>query len=193
MNNRELKRQLKFSFNAPAASRKQDFFDSFDYPKASRLDFIKAQAGYIRKRVWIVNVLLFFIALSGTYLLKTPVGIVQGVSSILPFLSLVSITEIAKSASHNMTELEMSCRYSFSQVILARIGLLGSTNLAILSGISLLLIGKTDYGLLRLGTYLLIPFLLTSYVSLFVLNRIDYPGISSKPICSVLKTQKHKI
>ncbi len=49
------------------------------------------------------------------------------VSSFLPFIALAGFTEIARSTSYNMAELEMSCKYSLSHVLLARLGILGLT------------------------------------------------------------------
>jgi len=167
-----LKKEIKSAFDAPAPSRKDQFINQIDYPKASRLDFIKSQIGYIRKRVWILSLLLFIGTLLSSYFSNTPASSVWIVSSILPFISLVSISEIARSTTYNMEELEMSCKYNLLEVSLIRLGILGVTNLAILIGILFLFMGKTDFGIIRLGLYLLTPYLLNCYGTLFVVNRL---------------------
>jgi hypothetical protein len=167
-----LKKELKSAFDAPIPSRKDQFINQLDYPKSSRLDFIKSQIGYIRKRVWILSLLLFVGTLLGLYFSKAPFSMIWVVSSVLPFISLVSINEISRSITYNMDELEMSCKYNLLEVSLIRLGILGVTNLAVLIGILLLFMGKTDFGIIRLGLHLLTPYLLNCYGTLFAVNRL---------------------
>lgn len=171
--NNNLKKELKSAFEAPTPTRKQVFLNQIDYPKASQFNFIKAQVRYIRKRVWLLSILLFVGTLCGLYLSETSISVVWIVSSVFPFLSLVSMTEIARSTSYNMAELEMSCKHSFTEVSLIRLGILGVFNFTILIGILFLFIGKMDFGFFRLGLYLITPFLLNCYGSLFVINRLQ--------------------
>ncbi|CRZ34027.1 hypothetical protein DFR55_1087 [Herbinix hemicellulosilytica] len=167
----KLKKELKTVFDAPAPARKEEFINLLEYPKANRLDFFISQIGYIRKRVWILSLLLFIGTLIGLYFSGASYSFVWVVSSVLPFVSLVTISEIARSITYNMDELEMSCKYNLLEVSLIRIGILGVVNLAVFIGILLLLSGKTDLGFIRLGIYLSTPYLLNCYGSLFVINR----------------------
>lgn len=167
-----LKKELKSAFDAPPPSGKEEFFSRMGYPKASRADFIIAQLGYIRKRVWVLSLLLFAGTLLCLYILNIPASLVWFISSVLPFISLVSISEMAKSYTYGMEELEMSCKYNLLEVSLIRLGILGITNLAVLTGILVLFACKTDFGLIRLGLYLITPYLLSCYGTLFVANRL---------------------
>ena len=172
MRNSLLKKQLKSAFDAPLPERKEQFLSQLDYPRASRLDFARSQAGYIRKRVWILSFILFIGTFLGLYVTKTPASFIWIVSSVLPFISLVSIGEIARSATYKMDELEMSCKYNLLEVTIIRLGILGVTNLAVIIGILLLFIGRTNFGLIRLGLYLFTPYLLTCYGTIFAINRL---------------------
>lgn len=167
-----LKRELKSAFEAPPPTRKSMFLSHFDYPKASRFDFIKSQTGYIRKRVWVLSLLLFTGTLIGLYFCKASTSFVWVISSTLPFISLTSIAEIVRSITYNMEELEMSCKHNFLEVILIRLGILGIANFIVLISILLLFKGKTDVGFFRLGIYLITPYLLNCYGSLFAINRL---------------------
>jgi len=167
-----LKRELKSAFEAPIPTRKSVFISQFNYPKASRFDFLKTQAGYIRKRVWILSGLLFIGTFLGLYFYKVSTSFVWVVSSDLPFISLISMSEIVRSTTYNMEELEMSCKHNLLEVSLIRLGILGAANLLVLIGISFLLMGKTDFGFFRLGLYLTTPYLLNCYGSLFAINRL---------------------
>lgn len=171
---KKLKETLKTAFDAPMPIRKSEFLLSVNFPKSTRFDFLLAQIGYIRKRVWIVALLAIIPALMILFsgITENVLGLVWVVSSLLPFIALMGITEIARSASHNMAELEISCKYSFSHVILARLGIIGFTNMIMFTVViaSFRMVGGVD--VLRLGTYLFVPFLLTCSLSLFALNRL---------------------
>ena len=172
--NKKLKENLRAAFDAPAPKRKNDFLSSVNFPKATRINFLFAQVGYIRKRVWISTLLAVVptLILLFTNITENVLGFVWVVSSLLPFITLVGITEIARSVSHNMAELEISCKYSFSDVVLARLGILGCTNMILFTAIitSFRMAGNIE--ILRLGVYLFVPFLLTCSLSLFALNRL---------------------
>jgi hypothetical protein len=167
-----LEKELKSVFEAPTPTRKNFFLNQLDYPKARRIDFIKSQLGYIRKRIWLLSALLFIGTLLELYFYKVSTSFVWVVSSALPFISLVSMSEIARSTTYNMDELEMSCKHNFLEVSLIRLGILGVANFTVLISILLLFMGKTDFGFFRLGLYLTTPFLLNCYSSLFVINRL---------------------
>lgn len=168
----KLKQELKTAFDAPTPEKKDKFINQLDFPKASRIDFILSQLGYIRKRVWIMTLLLFFGTLFGLYICRASTSFVWIVSSVLPFISLVSISEISKSITCNMDELEMSCKYNLLEVSLIRMGILGAMNFVIFIGLIILFMGKTEIGFVRLGLYLLTPYLLNCYGTLFFINRI---------------------
>ena len=167
-----LKGKLKSVFEAPTPTKKDDFLNQLDYPKASRLDFIKSQAGYIRKQVWVLSLLLFIGTLFLMHYFEVSDSVVWILSSALPFISLVSIGEIFRSITYNMDELEMSCKHNFLEISLIRFGILGLANFAVLISLLILLAGKTDFGFFRLGLYLTTPYLLNCYGSIFAVNRL---------------------
>jgi hypothetical protein len=174
MNNR-LKEGLRAAFDAPSPKRKSEFLLSVNFPKASRFDFLLSQIGYIRKRVWILALLAVLpalIALS-SQITENVLGFVWVASSFLPFIALAGITEIARSASHNMAELEISCKYSFSNVILARLWILGCATVIMFAVITVAFHMAGSAPILRLGTYLFVPFLLACSLSLFAFNRLQ--------------------
>ena len=172
--NKKLKENLRTAFDAPAPKRKNEFLLTVNFPKSTCLEFILAQAGYIRKRVWVVTLLAIVptLVISFSSITENALDFVWIVSSLLPFIVLAGITEIARSVSHNMAELEASCKHSFSDVVLTRLGILGCTSmiLFVVILVSLRLGGSLE--VLRLGIYLFVPFLLTCSLSLFTLNRM---------------------
>lgn len=171
--NKKLKSQLQAAFDAPAPVKKYEFIQSINFPKASRLDFVGGQLGYIRKRVWIVSSILVTSVLFGLRIFNNDnLDFVWMMSSMLPFVSLITITEIARSTSYNMEELEMSCKYNFADIVLTRLSILSCYNITVFALIIFLLRQEVNFGILRLGIYLLVPFMLTCALSLFVLNHL---------------------
>ena len=167
---KKLKKMIKDAFNAPMPTRKAEFLMSFDYPKAGRLDFFITQLGYVRKRVWTVSFLMIVaVVIAMRY---HEVGmVVWVVASFLPFFVVLGITEIAKSMSYNMAELEMSCRYSLSNITLARLGTIGTVNAAMFIILTALLSYGNGMGLFGLVVQMFTPYLLACYLSLFLMKR----------------------
>lgn len=181
--NKKLKRGLKNLFTPPPPAGKKAFLKRFPYPRLSFGEFFLHQVGYIRKRVWLVWGLCF-----GTLLLILPTELWRFfptfwvISALLPFLALLMVTELARSASCRMAELESACRYSLQHILLVRAAVLGSVNLLTLTAAAAFLARQPEaYGFLRLGLYLLTPYLLSCCGSLFVLNR--FPGPESLYAC----------
>ena len=172
--NRKLKENIAAAFDAPAPRRKTEFLSSINFLKVTLSDFILAQMGYIRKRVWLATLLAIASALLILYtnVTENVLGFVWSVSSLLPFTVLAGITEIARSISYNMAELESSCKYSFSDVVLARLGIIGCINLLMFAIVIALFHIEGSIGVWRLGTYLFVPYLLSCALSLFTLNRL---------------------
>lgn len=167
-----LKNELKHAFDTPPPARRDEFLDRLEYPRAGRVDLVISQMGYIRKRFWVLSVLLFAGTLASLYFCGAPASLVWILSSTLPFISLAGISEIARSATYKMEELEMSCKYNLLEISLVRLGILGAANFILLGGILFMLSGKTSFGLVRLGLYLFTPYLLTCYGTLFAVNRL---------------------
>jgi hypothetical protein len=172
--NRRLKESLRSAFDAPPPKRKDEFLLSLNYPKISKPAFLLTQAGYIRKRVWVVSFLSVVPALAFlfTRVNENLLDFVWVLSSFIPFIALAGMTEIARSVSHNMAEMEMSCKYSFSDVALARIVILGTADVVMFVIIVSLLKMASGVSAARLAVYLLAPFLLTCSLSLFAFNRL---------------------
>lgn len=156
------------------------------FPKISRIEFITVQICYIRKRVWLATSLLVAasLLLFHLYAGENTLNLIKVISSIFPFIALLTITEMAKSASYNMMELEMSCKYSFADIVLARMSILGCFNFCTFILFIFLFAAKnTCFNFLQLVIYLLLPFLCTCLLSLFAINYI--PSKDSTYICGV--------
>ena len=180
---RKIKKALRSAFDAPKPTRKMAFIMSFAPPRANHLDFVITQVGYIRKRIWIASFVTIALVLFGLHFQEDTKSLMWLVSSFLPFISVLGIAEIAKSTSYNMSELEMSCRYSLLDIAIARLGILGAVNGITFATITIFIARVSDTGLFVSITYLFIPYLLACLLSLFSLNR--FRGKERLYICGV--------
>lgn len=172
--NKKIKKELKKSFNPPPLNEnlKSDFLINLDHKKLNELEIFFVQIKYIRKRFWLLSamiVTLAFLALNfneGTYS-KT-----LSLSSILPFLTLASITEINKSLSYNMYELEMSCKYNLQRLTVIQMSIIGTVHFLLMLILLVVCNNSTKLGLGLTIVYCISPYLLVNYLSLFIINNI---------------------
>ena len=168
--NNQFKKDIKKVFTAPPSQRKDEFISQLHYPKSTLFEVFISQIGYIKKSYWVISILI--LAIMGTVIRVStiPTGILTAFSVLTPFLTLLCSSEIHKSVSHNMAELELSCKHSFSQITLMRLTIVGT-----ISAFTLLVIiimsRDIGFGLIRNGLYLTVPFLLSSYLSLWIMNH----------------------
>lgn len=71
-----LKNELKHAFDTPPPARRDEFLDRLEYPRAGRVDLVISQMGYIRKRFWVLSVLLFAGTLASLYFCGAPASLV---------------------------------------------------------------------------------------------------------------------
>lgn len=170
--NKKLKKALKSTFDAPKPTRKLEFLSSMSYPKTTNLEFCLSQIGYIRKRFWCLSILLLICMVVISLSLKRGKEIVGVLSAVLPLLTLTAITEISKSVSFNMTELEISCKYNLGKITLIKLSTIGMFHLVILFLSLIIFKDSSQYGIFRYCLYAVTPFLLSSYLSFWVTNHI---------------------
>lgn len=167
---KKLKAALKQSFTPPPAQHRDQFITSIPYPKATYLEVLLSQIAFIRKRVWLSFILCVCFGFFYTQYMRLPESMVAGVSAILPFFSLCMITEIYKSTVYRMEETELACKYNLPKITLMRIGILGMVSFTLLV-LFVIIVGKSDFGMLRNTVYISAPYLLSSYLSLLIISK----------------------
>lgn len=169
--NHKLKQMLKKHFEAPAPQNQTLFLSSLDYPKLSMRKALLIQAGYIRRRVWIVFAVLLvaaFVTVNYVSLDEHKIGIL---SAFLPMFALVSSMEIYKSTICGMDEMELACKYSLPCITLMRFSIMGIAGMAILFGFVLLL-GGMIFDSVKNCVYLSVPYLFSVNISLKIITKI---------------------
>lgn len=170
--NRKMKHVLKSAFHAPQPTGKEAFLNSLPYPKSTTYEFFLSQLGYIRKRFWCLSLLLFAGMTLFSTRLKHGSEIICFISTVLPLLTLLTITEIGKSMSFHMGELEDSCRFNLSKITLIRLSIISFFHFLILLLVLFIFKDHSQYGLLRYALYAVTPFLLSSYLSFWITNHL---------------------
>lgn len=112
---------VKNAFAVPIPEEKQKFLGQLNYPKESRAEFLVTQAGYIRKRFWILSFILIITIIIVLRLYPVTLEAVGIISAVLPLLTILSIVEIQRSRSCNMAEIEMSCKHNLVEAVLIRL------------------------------------------------------------------------
>lgn len=165
-----LEQELQILFHAPAPRRQERFLAGRPRLFMSHGAFVLTQAAYIRKWVWILSVAVFGILVGSTSRWqRDALWIAAGM---MPFLALLAAQEHTRSAAYNMTELELSTRFSVKSIVLARMGLLGSFHLLLLFLLMPLLVLYGQAGIWQTGVYLLVPYLLTTFLSMAWARRV---------------------
>ncbi len=155
------KRRIRMAFDAPAPDRqkKERFLRTLPQPKISIPQFIFYQIAYMRKRTWVLSVLLLVPALIGAYQIKE--STLWTVSSFVPFLGLLAVSESTRSTKYGMCEFEMTTRFSLKNILLARMCVTGILDFTILCCMIPLCHTGNGILLLQTGVYLFVPYLLT--------------------------------
>lgn len=177
----KLKKELRKALEAPAPRSKKQFLKQLCYPKITYREFLIGQLRYIRKRVWCSCALSVWIVWNITQYFWMDEKKIWIISACLPFLALISITELYRSSACHMAELEESCRFGLPQLAMARMSILGAANSAALLLVLILTLQVSDYGLVRTTLYMMVPYLLVCTICLWIMNAA--PDFQSVFIC----------
>lgn len=184
--NSQLKKGIQKAFAAPEPdpAEKMKFLNALPRSRISMLQFVLAQAAYLRKFTLSLSVLLLLPALNGAD--GKDLNTLWVVSALVPFLGLLAVAESTRSATYGMSELEMSTLFSLRSVVLARMSVLGLFDLLLLCcAVSLCSIGS-KFTLLQTGVYLFVPYLLTVNISLWIARRFHSRGAVYACMCAAV-------
>lgn len=145
--------------------RNMDYF-----PPQSYINQILTQLSFISGWVWfaqagILFLLYFYVFRAG------PIQINLLMYSLAPGLSLILVCEMSKSFRVNIWEMEAACRYNLAQIFFFRLCILFCGDFLVLAG-ALIAYRMVDGLLWQFCLYALLPFCLTSAISLYALRRV---------------------
>ncbi len=134
--------------------------------------FFLTQIKFIKKRVWIgqFSALLLF----GILLFELPneANSLSLISALIPIIFILCIDELSRAFIYNTAEVELSTTFTLNQVMISRITILGLSDILILTCVSAMAVIVTPMNLLHIFMYLCVPFLITSFGCLYILNHI---------------------
>lgn len=176
---RKLKKALKSAFEAPTPLSKELFLKTIPQPRSSRRTFILSQAGYIPLWVWGISFATLLSAIfSACFMSKNTLSIL---SACIPFVASSAVSENGKSTVYRMAELEKASLFSLKSVTLARLGIIGFSHMLLLCLLCPLASVGSLFSILQTGIYLLVPYLLTTTLSLVFTRR--FHGTETMYLC----------
>lgn len=168
--NRELKNALKESLEAPPPVEKNDFLRSIQLPSIRPFEFIVTQVAYIRKWIWVLSCFIFTIVLISSKWISQ--NVLWYISAFMPLLALAIITESGRAQVYGMAEFELSARFSLKSVVLARLGIIGISNLILICLITPFIVINSKITILQTGIYMACPYLLTTFLGLWAVRKV---------------------
>ncbi len=135
-------------------------------------EFFWRQLRFIKKEVWTIQ---FGTILFCGFLLFCSPGkkdVIGQITALLPLCFIAGTGELSKAFVNQTAEMEMAARFTLQQVLLSRITLLGLADLLLLSFISILTTCYLEISLIYAFMYFCVPFLITSFTCLFILNHV---------------------
>lgn len=196
--NKKLKNDIQKAFEAPTPNQqeKMRFLGTLPKPKISMWQFILTQATFLRKSTLLISLTLIIPALLGTYYID--LNTIWVISSLIPFLALLAVTESTRSAVYGMIEFEMSTRFSLKSVVLARLSILGMLDFIILCCVTPLCCISSEIPLFQTAIYLFVPYLLTVNTNLWITRHFQgkesiYACMSIAVLISGLNVSLHFI
>lgn len=164
----KMKKELKRLYEAPEPVGKRAFFRELSPRPVSTGYMLWMQISYISKWEWICSGVFFGTVIILSYFYQTKaLGIIL---AMMPFLAVAGVSESMRSVTYGMDELEMSARFSLKSIVLARMWIIGTENLALALVAGFFM--KENF--VQMVLYLMVPYLLTVYGSLLIVRHM--PG-----------------
>ena len=171
--NYKLKRSIQVAFEPPKLNQQEKtrFLRTLPQPRISMFRFILVQATYMRKITLALSVLLLLPAVIGANYISE--NTLWTVSAFVPILGLLAVAESTRSTMYGMSEFEMSTRFSLKSVVLARMSVFGVLDFIVLVCVIPLCCTGSRFSLLQTGLYLLVPYMLTVNISLWIIRHFQ--------------------
>ncbi|MCB2339155.1 hypothetical protein [Clostridium estertheticum] len=138
--------------------------NSLSIPKfrASNKQFILSQIGFIRKRIWIFQIIILGLLCLGFYNIRTQDSLnfrtFSLISILAPFLLIVNVDEISRVYNKSMLEIEFSTKNSLKKVLVTKMLILGITDCIALIIMMIFAGNIMNISILRVIMYTLVPF-----------------------------------
>lgn len=135
-------------------------------------EFFLSQIKFIRKKVWLgqFSVLLFCTAVIFTS--SDSINSISLISALIPLIFIFGAGELSRAFLCKTAEMEMSTPFTLNQVMLSRLTILGLTDILVLTCIIAITAVSFPISIFRILMYICVPFLITSFGCLCILNYV---------------------
>lgn len=169
MTDREIKQILKNAYSMPESDRAHIFIKKHEKRSRQFVDVIKNEFSYMGLRSLLAGMLLCIvfvvIAINGDE------STMWAVSAMIPVCSVVPMNFILRSERYGMIELEAASRFSIKFIRLIRMCILGIFSSVVILGGCIFLRKLCLHGMLDIVIYMLLPYFVSIWGSLFVARK----------------------
>lgn len=134
--------------------------------KKSYFTRILEEAAFISPMTWAMQAILF------VFFASRKIVNLDVLSILAPLVGIIGITEILKSYSHNVWEVETVCRYDLRQLMGMKMLIIGITDFLILISM-IAIVGETGETLVRSLFFILVPFHLSNGIYLAIMKVMN--------------------
>lgn len=165
------KEELKLIYDATEPVRKDAFLKKYRRREISIWKLCRIQAGYISKLSWIGSVVLFVMAMVFARYLSEDT--IWALASLMPVFAMLLLVENRRAEYYGMMELELSSRFSLCVAGMARLAVVGMTQmflvLMLLPFFDFYEIGSKMQGM----AYLIVPYLASVILGLIAARKLN--------------------
>ncbi|MDE5974544.1 MAG: hypothetical protein K2G73_07740 [Eubacterium sp.] len=135
-------------------------------------EFFLSQIKFIRKKVWLGQFLALIFCTAVIFTSSDSVNSISLISSLIPLIFIFGVGELSRAFLCKTAEMEMSTPFTLNQVMLSRLTILGLTDILVLTCIIAITAVSFPISIFRILMYICVPFLITSFGCLCILNYV---------------------
>lgn len=168
-----LKKELTEALTPPEPKGRDGFLKALPYPKLTYPEFVLSQICYIRKRIWLVSVIILLSGIGTVCIIpERSMMLVWIISALIPLLAVLTAAEVSRSDIFGMSEIEAGCRFALAQVIGARMIILGICNFSVIAAATVISGVFSPFGIVKSALYILTPYASVNGISLAIFRKV---------------------
>ena len=150
--------------------------------RPSFIEVLIGQIQYISSTVWIAQIILIgifsILLLNSKPNLLPNITLMPVISACGPIIALIGVPELSKSFTHNMWELEESCRFNLYKLTSMRLMIVGMVDIIVMT--ILVAISSTVFigSFISLVLYMFVPFNVASFIYFTIISRIKSKNVN---------------
>ena len=165
----------------------QDYIGRHIPAKTSALRLFGQQAKYISPVLLGTQFLVLLIVIATAISNEPDIHAAQNLLfNLAPLAAMLAIPELIKDVLFDMSELEKSCKNNSSVILLMRLIIIGSINIAVLLLLTAILAGTWGFNFLSLALYAVVPYNLVNIANLAFIRLLKIKGRNAVLVISFI-------